>query len=263
MSSGFDRVHLLAPPGVEIDARRCAEALQPWSSKHLTNLAIDVRTGGGWLVRELNVEHLDAVRAALIGAGVEPLVVPSDGGPIGTPDVRQVRTVEGEITHLQLTTRDGAEELALDTVACALLLVEGEVIDSNLPTLVEAIAPLLATARGPIARQRDALGPAKFSLQAASLCVVLREPVDILDFTPATRFLNYRARGAASALDAWLHFQHDLVAALGAGKCSPALAEFWRDGSIEGNILNDRVERQNRLSWLAELVARDWWKGAS
>lgn len=262
MSSEYDHVHLLAPPGVVVDAMRCAQALKPWSAKHLSNLAIDVRTGGGWLMRGLPVEQLEAMRAALIAAGVDPLVIPSDGSPIGAPEVRRVRMVRGEISHLQLETRAGAEELSLDAIASAVLMVEGEVIDSDVPRLVDLVTPLLAPIRAPFARQREALDPAKFSLLSAGFYVVLKEPVDLLLFTPATRFFDYRARGTMSALDAWLHFQHDLVAQLRPHKCAVELQEFWRDGVIERNIVNDSVERQNRLSWLAELVARDLWKGA-
>ena len=114
----------------------------------------------------------------------------------------------------------------------------------------------------PFPAQREAFLNCDLEGLLPILYLVLAEPVEFLQVERGdTRFPQFTEAGLTSVLECFLSFLQLVFEALPEAKILPETRTFWESAELEVILIHNRLELDNRLSWLEEIVARDLWEG--
>ncbi len=257
---GPKRHVILTPGGATLPALKLARRLTKVLPEPAHDLAQKLRYGGGWVARGITLRDAERVQGILAEFGCDSRQFPGDGA-IEPPPVSRVKSVRFTEETLRLSMQRGEEEVSPKEIACIDLMLIGalEEVDRAEEDPVRRWAePLLVDL--PFARQREALLHYDQSQLQPTLFIALAGPVEFLKVESGTPFPDYAASGGHTALANFLAFVSELLGKLPKSRVLPEAQRFWESGEVE-SILRKAEEVQKRLSWLAEILARELWEG--
>lgn len=273
--------HVLSPPGspLPIPALELARALAPLTGQHPTDLALELRAGGGWLARDVDRDALGSYERVLAAAGVAVCIVSAEGLP-EEPPVRRVRRAHlfDEAIHVEWAAC--ASEMPLAEVSILDLMVVGAPLPdtesrsrwANRPrrkrgTADAALAPALHRMARPDenlpgASWRAALERLELAQPRLLLAVGTNAPLAVYVFEPGTQFPDYPLLGTHSALGCLLAFIDELFTGPAGGRVLPAARRAWEQRDFAGILHHRRDTVDRRLAWVQQVLAHGLWEGS-
>ena len=287
--------HVLILPGARFEIPEVVKDLARLLDEHPVDLGQKLRYGGGWVVRSaplhlakrvLEILERHHVRSAMLAAD-------RDGEPT-SPTIKEARSVTFDGQQLVLGHPTGDEHIPIERIAVVDLIALGDpearehTGDAGLDRSLRLLGSV--SSGFPFDGQRSALLAGDL---LPMVHIVTAQPLVFHRIARGALFPHYAEVMGGLWLDNLLTFLHHLLPALPPGRVFPGTREFW-NGSLRSGLVarpasqtsqpaTDPVERRerddddsgnarirsiliekheelgNRLTWLAEITARDLW----